>query len=214
MSAAIVPVKSLAHSKSRLSPAFTRSQLEKLSLSMLEDLLEALLETPSLTRVVVATPDDQVAELTRSLGAESLHGPDPGLKNAIDSAAEEIALPDDEALLVVLGDLPDARPEELQALFEAMKEMDGAAAVLAPSSDGGTSALLRRPHHSIPSCFGPESALRHAEAAEAAGVPLRRVQLASLDLDLDSLADLDRFSKSDGRGLRTRETLSTMGWPK
>lgn len=214
MSVAVVPVKSLAHSKSRLSSAFTRSQLEELSLSMLEDLLEALLETPFLTRVVVATPDERVAELARGLGAESLHGPDPGLKNAIDSAAEKIALPDEEALLVVLGDLPDARPEELQTLFEAMKEMDGGAAVLAPSSDGGTSALLRRPHHCIPSCFGPESALRHTEAAKAAGVPLQRVQLASLELDLDSLADLDQFWKNDGRGLRTRRTLSNMGWPK
>ena len=46
MSVAVVPVKSLAHSKSRLSSDFTRSQLEMLSLSMLEDLLGALLETP------------------------------------------------------------------------------------------------------------------------------------------------------------------------
>ncbi len=214
MSVAVVPVKSLAHSKSRLSSDFSRSELEKLSLSMLEDLLGSLLATPALTRVAVATPDERVAELARQLGAEALHGPDPGLKSAIDGAPGKLGLKPEEALLVVLGDLPDASPEEIQSLFDAIENSEGPLAALAPSSDGGTSALLRKPHGCIPSCFGPESARRHTEAAQAQGVPLRRIQLPSLDLDLDSIADLDRFWQSDGRGVRTRETLSKMGWPK
>ena len=214
MSVAVIPIKSLAHSKSRLSSDFDRSELERLSLSMLEDLLDALLATPALTRVAVATPDERVAELARSLGAEALHGPDPGLKSAIDDAPQKLGLEADEALLVVLGDLPDARPDELQRLFESIQDSEGPVAALAPSSDGGTSALLRRPHDCIPSCFGPESARRHTEAAESQGVPILRIPLPSLDLDLDSVTDLDRFWNNNGRGLRTRETLSRMGWPR
>ena len=214
MSVAVIPIKSLAHSKSRLASEFSRSELETLSLSMLDDLLGSLLATPALTRVAVATPDDRVAELARSLGAEALHGPDPGLKSAIDGAPAKLGLKSEEALLVVLGDLPDARPDELQRLFDAIQDSDGPVAALAPSSDGGTSALLRKPHDCIPSCFGAKSALRHSEAAEAEGVPLLRIPLPSLDLDLDSAMDLDRFWNTDGRGLRTRETLSKMGWPR
>ena len=214
MSVAVVPVKSLAHSKSRLSSDLSRVELEKLSLAMLEDLLGSLLATPALARVAVATPDDRVAELARQLGAEALHGPDPGLKSAIDGAPEKLGLKPEDALLVVLGDLPDAEPEEIQGLFDAVANKEGPIAALAPSSDGGTSALLRKPHGCIPSCFGAESARRHEEAAQFEGIPLLRIRLPSLDLDLDSIEDLDRFSKSEGRGLRTRETLSTLGWPK
>lgn len=214
MSAAVIPVKSLAASKSRLASVFTRGELELLCLAMLEDLLAALLETPAVERVAVATPDNRAAELARRLGAEALHGPDPGLKAAIDGAAEKLHLLDTSPLLVVLGDLPDAQPEELQRLFDTLEEMDGPAAVLAPSSDGGTSALLRRPHDAMPSCFGPQSAARHREAAKAAGVPLRQVTLPSLDLDLDSVEDIKRYLTRDGRGSHTRSELARLGWPK
>ena len=122
MSVAVIPIKSLAHSKSRLASEFSRSERETLSLSMLDDLLGSLLATPALTRVAVATPDDRVAELARSLGAEALHGPDPGLKSAIDGAPAKLGLEPDDALLVILGDLPDARPDELQRLFDAIKD--------------------------------------------------------------------------------------------
>ena len=115
---------------------------------------------------------------------------------------------------MVLGDLPDARPEELQTLFDKLDELGGPAAALAPSSDGGTSALLRRPHAAIPSCFGPRSAARHREAADAAGVPLCEIQLPSLDLDLDSVEDIELFLTREGSGGRTRAVLAEIGWPK
>ncbi|MFP6639478.1 MAG: 2-phospho-L-lactate guanylyltransferase [Myxococcota bacterium] len=214
MSTALIPVKSLAQSKSRLATEFAQPELEALSLAMLEDLLSALLATPALKRIAVATPDDRAAELVRRLGGEALHGPDPGLKAAIDGAASKLHLGDHDALLVVLGDLPDARPEDLQELFDKLDELDGPAAALAPSSDGGTSALLRRPHTAIPSCFGPESAARHREAAAAAGVPLCEIALPSLDLDLDSIEDIEQFLAHEGSGAHTRAALAEIGWPK
>ena len=103
MTAAVIPVKSLAASKSRLLPELPRKQLNALCLAMLEDLIGALQQTPGIDRVAVATPDDRVAEHALRLGAHALHGPDPGLNAAIDAAPGKLGLAPDAPLLVVLG---------------------------------------------------------------------------------------------------------------
>ena len=216
MSAAVVPVKSLAASKSRLLPDLSRGDLEALSLAMLEDVLTALLATPALERVAVATPDDRVAETARRLGAEALHGPDPGLNAAIDAAASKLHLGPTTPLLVVLGDVAGARAEDLQALFVECDRMraEGAerVAVLAPSRDGGTSALLRAPHDAIPSRFGPQSAAAHRAAAEASSTPFASLPLDSLAIDLDRAEDVALFLASEGNGRATRALLERLEW--
>jgi len=217
MSTAVVPVKALTASKSRLLPELGQSELAELAVAMLEDVLGALLATPALDRVAVATPDARVAEAARALGAEALHGPDPGLNAAIDAAASKLHLGADEPFLVVLGDVAGARAEELQALFDALEELRSGgepAVVLAPSRDGGTSALLRVPHDAIPSRFGAQSAARHREAAAESGVAYRELPLPSLDLDLDRAEDVELFLAADVEGKRTRELLERLGWPR
>ena len=213
MTTAVVPVKSLAASKSRLLPELARDQLQALSLAMLEDLIHALKATPALEVVAVATPDDRVAEHALALGALALHGPDDGLNPAIDAAAGKLGLADDAPLLVVLGDVPGALPGELQRLFDVLDNLGpGPAAVLAPSRDGGTSALLRRPHGALASCFGPQSAARHREAAQKAGVTLEEIPLPSLAIDLDRAEDLRAFLAETHGGERSRALLRDLGW--
>jgi 2-phospho-L-lactate guanylyltransferase len=207
MNAALVPVKRLAAGKSRLLPEFARDQLHALSLAMLGDVIEALSATPSLDRIAVVTPDAEVAATARAAGALALLRPDPGLNPALDAGAEDLGLEGDEPLLVVLGDVAGARPEDLEALFETLRELGGRGVVLAPSADGGTSALLRAPADAIPSRFGPQSAKAHREAAAEAGLPFRELPLASLEVDLDQPEDVARFLASGSGGTRTRALL-------
>ena len=68
------------------------------------------------------------------------------LNPALDAAAAGWADPAG-ALLVVLGDVAGAASAELAALFEALDNLGGRGAVLAPARDGGSAALLRRPPH-------------------------------------------------------------------
>ena len=216
MSLALVPVKSLAASKSRLLPTLSREELEHLSLAMLSDVVEALCGVSSLDRVVVATPDATVAQAARQAGADALLRPDPGLNAAIDAGAADLLAPD-EPFLVVLGDVAGARSEELERLFEVAREIPRPCATLAPSHDGGTSALLRMPWDAIPSCFGRDSAKAHRDAADEAGVTLRELALPSLAIDLDRPEDLalfmDRESAENGGGVRTRALLRSLRSP-
>jgi 2-phospho-L-lactate guanylyltransferase len=208
MIAAVVPVKSLATSKSRLLPRLGPDGARRLSIAMLGDVLEALLAVEAISRVAVVTPDSDVAEAARAAGAEALVRRDLGLNPSIEVAAAELAPGPDDGVLVVLGDVAGARPEDLRRLLAAAPARG---AVLAPSSDGGTAALLRRPKDVFPAAFGPDSAKRHREQAERGGVSLAELRLDSLALDLDSPEDLASFLAGSGAGRRTRALLAELG---
>jgi 2-phospho-L-lactate guanylyltransferase len=210
MIAALVPVKRLDAAKSRLRSVLGAAEIEGLALAMLGDVLEALLAVPALGRVVVVTPDREVAKAALEAGAEAALRADPGLNPSLDAAARELADAGARALLVVLGDVPGVEPGDVRALLEALEELGGRGVVLAPCEDGGSAALLRAPHDVIPSCFGPGSAERHRAAARAAGVPLRELPLPGLAIDLDRPEDVEAFLGRTSGGRRTRALLRAL----
>ena len=208
MIAALVPVKTLATSKSRLFPELGRTAVAQLSTAMMADVVAVLQRVPRLARVVVVTPDAEVASAARAAGADALLRPDPGLNAAIERAAVEVAPATGDGLLVVLGDVAALAARDVEILLDAVAAPGVA---LAPSSDGGTSALLRLPRNVIPARFGPDSAKRHQEEAERAGVTCRRVALPSLAIDVDTARDLQEILRAGSLGARTRAVLDALG---
>ncbi|HEX5067389.1 MAG TPA: 2-phospho-L-lactate guanylyltransferase [Myxococcota bacterium] len=204
MIAAVVPVKSLDASKSRLA-ARDREWARDLSLAMMGDVVEALRAVPTLERVAVVTPDPQVAQAAEAAGAEALLRDAPGLNASIELAAAELAPEPGSGVLVVLGDVAALAAQEVSHLLEA-----GAAGgvALAPSRDGGTSALLRIPRDVIPARFGPDSAKRHREAALQAGVRYVELALPSLAIDVDVAEDAREILRCETLGRRTRAALA------
>jgi len=203
MIAGIVPVKALAESKSRLFPERARGDVEALSLAMMGDVIACLRAVDGLARVVVTTPDAAVAAAAQAQGAQALLREDPGLNAAIEAASAEVAGPRD-GVLVVLGDVAAADPAEVSQLLAAAPARGVA---LAPSRDGGTSALLRRPADTIPACFGRDSAKRHREAAAAAGAAFVELVLPSLAIDVDRAEDARAILAAPTLGARTRALL-------
>lgn len=217
MNAAVVPIKGLAAGKSRLEGVLERGQLERLCLAMMEDVVVALLATPSLDRVVVATPDAAAAKAAIALGAESFLGPDPGLNAAIESATARLEQEGAELVMTVLGDVAAADANDFERLIGETRSLAertlGAAVGLAPAADGGTAALVRLPPNAIAARFGAESAALHRAECKAKDVPLCEIDLPSLRLDLDRVADVEAFlSASAPGGARTRATLDDVGW--
>jgi len=204
---ALVPVKALVDSKTRLRRELSQRAVARLAEAMLRDVLEALRRVSTLGRIVVVTPDRDVAAVARDAGSEALVRNDPGLNAAIDAGAAALCRDPADGLLVVLGDVAGARAEEIEALLAAAP-VPGVA--LAPSRDGGSSALLRIPHGVIPACFGPDSAARHRELAERAGVAFREVPLPSLATDVDRPEDLDAVLAGAGPALHTRAACTAL----
>jgi len=208
MTVGIIPVKMLSASKSRLVAALDRSAVEHLSLAMMGDVVDALSRVPSLREVVVVTPDDSVAEAAKRLGARPLLRPDPNLNAAVENAAAELVTSPEDGALVVLGDVATATAQELSALVGTVS---GRGVALAPSSDGGTSALYRAPFDVIPARFGADSAKRHREEAQRAVLPYHELALPSLAIDIDVAEDLQEALRAGTLGTRTREALRAMG---
>jgi 2-phospho-L-lactate guanylyltransferase (CobY/MobA/RfbA family) len=75
--------------------------------------------------------------------------------------------------------------DDVTALFACPEEV-----VVAPSGDGGTNALLRRPPGVVAPSFGPGSAELHRRRAKEAGLECRSVEMSSLVLDIDQYRDL------------------------
>jgi 2-phospho-L-lactate guanylyltransferase len=207
MNLALVPVKRLAAGKSRLAASLGRETTEALTLAMLGDVVDALRACARVERVVVVTPDPDVGEAARALGAEARVDDEPGLNPALEAAAAALADPAG-TLLVVLGDVAGARGTELARLFDALDARRGPAAVLAPARDGGTAALLRRPPHAFPACFGEGSAEAHRAAAESKGIDFQQLPLPSLAIDLDRVEDARALFASDAPAPRTRALLT------
>jgi len=213
MTIALIPVKRLEESKSRLLPELPDEQRQALTLAMLEDLIESLSKTSNIDRIAVTTPDPLVAERARDAGAEILMREEPGLNAALEDGRERLlqsnagAIDGGTDFLIVLGDVAGALPEDFSKLLEAAAGSTDGGVWLAPSSDGGTSALLQRPATAIPCCFGRHSAKRHREAAAMADVPFCEIELASLSIDLDHPEDLQAFLRTKSGGRRTRALL-------
>jgi 2-phospho-L-lactate guanylyltransferase len=216
MNAAVVPIKALHTGKTRLHGELAREHVEALCLAMMQDVVAALLAASHIDRVVVATPDAAAADAARAMGAEVFEGPDSGLNAAIESASKRLADEGAQLVLTVLGDVAGAEGEDFAALVHeteaAAREADGRAVGLAPSADGGSSALARMPADVIPARFGPRSARAHRSEADTAGVPLVELDLSSLRLDLDRGDDIEDFVALGRGGPRTRACLADIGW--
>lgn len=214
MSVALVPVKRLEESKSRLVAHWPSESRQALTQAMLEDLLEALSRTAGLSRYAVTTPDPKVAELAEAFGAEALMRPEPGLNAALEDGIERLDPKSDETFLIVLGDVAGALARDFETLLRAAAESPAPCVWLSPSADGGTSALALRPARALRCHFGPESARRHREAAAKAGIAYHELPLPSLAIDLDEPEDLEAFRATtlgeDMGGRRTRALLGAL----
>lgn len=208
MTFAVVPVKALSDSKTRLVAHLDRPRVERLSSAMMGDVLEALRGVAALREIAVVTPDSEVARAAERDGARVLMRDDPGLNASIEAACHEVSTSADCAALVVLGDVAAAASHELAQLVDALPEPGVA---LAPSTDGGTSALLRSPFDAIPARFGRDSAKRHREESAGAGLPYHELALPSLALDIDVAEDLASAARSPSLGPRTRALLAEFG---
>jgi len=202
---ALVPVKGLADAKSRLAARLGRAGVRALSLAMLGDVVEVLLAVRGLDEVAVVTPDPEVASAARAAGARALLRDDGGLNPSIEAAAAELAPRREEGILVVLGDVAALAAPELERLLAAGA---GGGVALAPSRDGGTSALLRVPRDVIPARFGEGSAKRHREEAQRAGVRFCELELPSLAIDVDVAEDAEAILSCPTLGRRTRAALA------
>jgi 2-phospho-L-lactate/phosphoenolpyruvate guanylyltransferase len=215
---AVVPIKGLAVAKGRLAPLLAPPEREALAAALLADVLAALRDAPGVDRVLVVSPDPQALALAETLGAlplveppapardgTRLAGEEACLNAALDYAARMAMAGGAAALLALPADLPLATPADVAAVCVALPPSPSV--VLAPTTDGGTGALLRQPPLALPARFGTDSVRAHLQAAAAHGATARLVWRRNLSLDVDRPADLERLAVLP-RPTRTRALVA------
>jgi coenzyme F420-0:L-glutamate ligase/coenzyme F420-1:gamma-L-glutamate ligase len=208
----LIPVKATGRAKRRLAELFDQATRQELALTMLEDVLAAVI--PALGSLVddvfVATSDRAAMDLAGRRGAQVLEERDQRSESAsVDAASRECAVRGIEALLTLPADIPAIRTEDLAAILA--QATSDRAVVLVPARDGkGTNAIWRRPPEAIPSRFGFDSFRKHQAEAESRGLPWTAVPLSRVGVDLDEPEDVAAFLEFPG-ATRTRALLERAG---
>lgn len=174
----IVPVKSFTLGKRRLSSTLdpaTRARLGR----HLADHVAVTIAAAGLIPLIV-TADAGVAEWATRSGYPSLPDPEDGLDAAV-SVGVDWSRQSGETWLALHSDLPLLEAADVEALTRTLAARTS---VIAPSSDGGTSALGGR--EPIDFSYGAASFHRHLPRLTDPGV----VSRTGLLHDLDSPTDL------------------------
>jgi 2-phospho-L-lactate guanylyltransferase len=190
---AVVPVKDLWGTKSRLKPILDPGARAGLTLYMMGRVVSALMEA-GVENVCVVSPDRIVLEEAEKRGAAPLLQESRGLNPALEEGRRWAMDGRASALLVLPADLPLLEAQDVRAVLEG----GGEAPSVTISPDGshaGTNALLLRPPDVLPFAFGRDSYEAHLRAARERGLDVSVRERPHLSFDLDTAEDLTRLDE-------------------
>ena len=207
---AVLPVKRFGAAKQRMAGGISGGQRRELAEAMVADVLEAIGEARAIELTIVVSGDPIAQELAAAAAAEVV--PDPEDAGHVEAAQAGIARAEAEGaerVVLLAGDCPLLDPRELDRLLTGVP---GNYVGIVPDRHGtGTNALLLSPPNAIAPAFGEGSCGRHVEAARQAGAPFGIEQLPSIELDLDTPADVIALTRElerrRGRAKRTARAL-------
>jgi len=186
---AVVPVKDLSETKSRLSPSLDLEERGALTLALLENVLAALLAA-GVEHVGVVSPDRRALSLAEEAGATALLQESQGLNEALEEGRSWALEGGASALLVLPADLPYLSASDIRMLLDASGEKERALVISSDRLREGTNALLLRPPDVLPFAFGPGSFEAHLRAAGERGIETKIRESAGVAFDLDTREDL------------------------
>lgn len=192
---AVLPVKRFSAAKQRMASGITGEQRRDLAEAMVADVLEAIGQARTVERTIVVSGDPIAQELASEAGAEVV--PDPEDAGHVEAAQAGIARAEAdgaERVVLLAGDCPLLDPRELDRLLTGVP---GNYVGIVPDRHGtGTNALLLSPPGAIAPAFGEGSRDRHVEAARQTGIPFGIEELPSIELDLDTPADVIALTRA------------------
>ncbi len=193
----LIPVKDLSNAKQRLGAALDQAHRSKLAEAMLRDVMLAAAGVRPRIDVAIVTGDRRAQELAAEFDFLVIED----TRNESETDAIEMATAWSEAqgydtTIVIPGDIPLARTEELNQVIDAAPE-EGA--VFVPAYDRrGSNCILRRPASIIPLRFGNDSFVPHCEAMRKTGKPLIILEMPGIGLDIDNPHELELLLAREG----------------
>lgn len=205
---AIVPVKPLNRSKSRLSPVLTGKQRETLSRQMLELTLKTLKEVEAVSGVLVISRDPAALALARRFKVQTIQeSGTPELNDALARATNVVMLRNAKACLILASDIPLMTSQDIEALIQLSAQQTEGIVIATDRRQDGTNALLIKPPGLIPYRYGQRSFDRHIEEARSIGASVHVYESPTLALDVDVPEDLETY-----RRIINERKLKELAW--
>ncbi|CAN5750164.1 2-phospho-L-lactate guanylyltransferase [soil metagenome] len=193
---AVVPVKDLQGTKSRLAPVLDPAGRAGLTIYMMCRVITAL-QDAELAKICVVSPDRLVLQKAGEKGVHTLLQESVGLNPALEEGRKWAVEGGACALLVLPADLPLIEAADIRAVVSAGGESPSG--VISPDTErAGTNALMVGPPDGLPFAFGEDSFEAHQRAAREKDIPLAVVERTHLSFDLDTGRDLARMRTMEG----------------
>ncbi|MCY4654172.1 MAG: 2-phospho-L-lactate guanylyltransferase [Dehalococcoidia bacterium] len=183
---AVVPMKPLTESKTRLSAQLSPSQRATLSLSMFKWVVQTLGKS-NVSRVVVVGGDNAVEAASLREGAEWIKDEYLELNKAIEFAFESVW---EEGLSAayIPADLPLLTVADVNGMIDASEQ--GSLMTMCRAHDGGTNGIIVPPDLGFGPLLGSDSYRRHQMLAEELKVRYRSYESDGFYRDIDTIEDL------------------------
>ncbi len=191
---AVVPVKETAGAKQRLSASVPDGLLEELVLTMLEDVVAAVVAVRELAGFALVTLDPKATAIGRRYGARILtDGARSGHTGAVRAAAHLLAAEGVGGMMQLPGDIPAVTGAELTQVLIMHREAP--AFTIVPSHDEfGSNTVVVSPPNAVPLTFGDDSYFPHLKTARDYGIDPQTVRLPGIGRDIDNWEDLAVFA--------------------
>lgn len=197
---AIIPVKPLHTSKTRLAHVLSATQRAELIQTCFLHTLAALRQAPTIAGSWVISSDDAVLALALAQGAHILVEDEPhGLNTAVQWGVETAVHAHADGILILPADLPFITPGDVMAILDGAvgKAGDGRAGmVICPDENQtGTNALLLTPPAPFTFHYGPGSFQQHLAEAQRRQRTPTIITTPGLQFDLDTEADWRKYRR-------------------
>lgn len=200
---AIVPVKTLAKSKKRLSSILSTEQRAKLSEVMLLDVLTAVCNS-KVSKVIIVSKDPTVMKIADDYGALIVKEDKERGVNAAVALTDKICM-DCDASIVIPQDLPFILPSDIDMMCDSA--IGRRCIIITPSHRyDGTNALLRKPPVVMETHYDEDSYEIHVRIARERDLPVKIFLNKRLMLDIDEPGDI-AYVMRGGYSSKTKEYL-------
>src|SRR6266566_4883899 len=183
---AVIPVKGLTESKTRLSTSLQGDQRRILVEALLEDVLASVVRSRVYGTIIVISSDENVRTRVKSQGVSFVKQTSVGLNRAIEQTNRLALQKHARSVTNVLGDIP---------LVDASQRV-----VMAPSLKGGTNVMLTSPPGVVSPSYGRWSYSKHLHQAQVRGVNAYSISNPRISFDIDSTSDLIELRRRDPEG--------------
>lgn len=186
---AILPVKPLSQSKTRLSHILSQAERVTLTQYLLEHTIKALQASAAVTKTLVVSRDELVLQTAQRYQALTFTESAPyELKTAVTQATKYATLQAVDRILIIPADLPFLQAHEIQAILD--KGSSSESCIICPDEkQNGTNALIIPPSTNFRFQYGPNSYPKHLIEAERLNLTMQTITTPGISFDLDTEAD-------------------------